>query len=174
MSDSLFLDPFAQPPSDGPARAAAPDAKQAPEPPSDEASASLTAEVPLAADRAIEAFLEYVHLWWPAALRSCGEDSHLGFEEGTLLEEGLDGSRHRWADVVGTHDGSLSLRWFGTTGDQAARTGLDVTLEFTIASTTRTLVTVRGSGAPSFRQDWHPVLEGYARFAGGTVRPAAA
>ncbi|HRO30544.1 MULTISPECIES: hypothetical protein [Micrococcaceae] len=170
MSDSLFLDPFAQPPSDGTARAAAPDAKQVP----DEAPASLAAEVPLAADRAVEAFLEYVHLWWPVALRACGEDGHLGFEEGTLLEEGLDGSRHRWADVVGTEGASLSLRWFGAPGGQAASTGLDVTLEFTIASATQTLVTVRGSGVPSFRRDWHPVLDGYARFAGGTVRPVTA
>ncbi|MCY1158305.1 MAG: hypothetical protein MOP51_1329 [Citricoccus sp.] len=170
MSDSLFLDPFAPPPSGDSAGTTAPAAEHAPE----GETTSLTAEVPLAADRAVEAFLEYVHLWWPSALRTCGEDSHLGFEEGSLLEEGVDGSRHRWADVAGIDGASLSLRWFGAGHEQAAGTGTDVTLEFAIESTTQTLVTIRGSGAISLRQDWHPLLDGYARFAGGTVRPAVA
>lgn len=170
MSDSLFLDPFAQPvPSDSAGitgRAVAASSAEGP--------TSLTAVIPLAAERAVEAFLDYVHLWWPGELRACGEDSHLGFEEGTLLEEGLDGARHRWADVVGIDGASLVLRWLGATGDQAGVTGLGVTLEFAIESTTQTLVTVGAGGATSFRQDWHPVLEAFARFTGGTVRATAA
>jgi hypothetical protein len=170
MSDSLFVDPFAQPPSSDSAGTAGPAASLS----RGEGPTSLTVVIPLAADRAVEAFLEYVHLWWPGELRSCGEDSHLGFEDGTLLEEGLDGARHRWADVAGIDGASLALRWFGATPDPAAVAGLDVTLEFAIESTTQTLVTARSSGGTSFRQDWHPVLEAFGRFTGGTVGPAAA
>ncbi len=170
MSESLFLDPFAQPPSQMPAGSTEPGRDRSP----GEAPTSLTAEIPLPAERAVEAFLEYVHLWWPGALRAWGEDSHVGFEDGILLEEGLDGGRHRWADVVGTEGMSLALRWFGAARDQAVAPGLDVTVEFAPLSTTEARVTVRGSGPTSFLQDWQPVLEAYARFTGGTVRASAA
>jgi hypothetical protein len=169
MSDSLFLDPFAQPPVE-PADSTGPDYRRGP----GEMPTSLAAEIPLEAERAVEAFLEYVHLWWPDALRACGEDSHVGFEDGTLLEEGLDGFRHRWAEVVGVEGASLALRWFGPARDQAAATGADLTIDFAPGSAPQTLVTVRGSGPASFPQDWEPVLAGYARFTGGTVRPSGA
>jgi hypothetical protein len=170
MSDSLFLDPFAPPPSRDSAGPTGPGSDPYP----DQVDTSLAAEIPLDAERAVEAFLEYVHLWWPEALRSCGEDSHVGFGDGVLLEEGLEGGRHRWADVVGIEGAALDLRWFGAARDEADAAGLDVTVEFSPESTTQTRVTVRGSGPTSFLQDWQSVLDGYARFTGGTVHASVA
>jgi hypothetical protein len=169
MSDSLFLDPFAQPPAE-PADSTGRVSDRG----GGEVPTSLAAEIPLEAERAVEAFLEYVHLWWPQSLRACGEDSHVGFEGGSLLEEGLDGGRHRWAEVVGIEGTSLALRWFGLAGDQSAATGTDMIVDFAPGPAAQTLVTVRGSGPASFSPDWEPALEGYARFTGGTVRPPGA
>lgn len=169
MSDSLFLDPFAQPPS---GEFASSTGRGAGHPPKEEL-APLVAEIPLAAERAVEAFLEYIHLWWPDTLRTCGEDSHMGFEDGGLLEEGVDGSRHRWADVVGIDGASLALRWFGGARDQAISPA-DVSIEFAPESATLARLAVRASGPTSFMHDWRAALDGYARFTGGAVRPSAA
>ncbi|HEY4615506.1 MAG TPA: hypothetical protein VIG75_08605 [Citricoccus sp.] len=183
MSESLFLDPFAQPPSpeDAGSEVAG---RQGREP------WSLVVAVPLDAERLADAFLDHVHLWWPAAMRACGPDSHLGFEEGALLEEGVDGERHRWAEVVGAEGASLTLRWSGgSTGETGSGAPWvdqpEVSLAFGPAGEAqvpgdRTVdgpeeqlasLTVRGSGAPGVREDWSSVLAGFARFTGGTVSP---
>lgn len=174
MSDSLFRDPFAEPPVVQPADPADPGAAPGSEPgPGRGAEGTLTptvAELPLPAEQAVEAFLEYVHLWWPDALRTCGADSHLGFEDGSLLEEGLDGSRHRWAEVVGVDGASMALDWFGRREAQGAGPSLDLTVEFLPETASRTRVEGRGNGPTSLLLEWRSALEGYARFTGGTVR----
>ncbi|MDI3331402.1 MAG: hypothetical protein QJR09_11845 [Micrococcus sp.] len=170
MSDSLFLDPFAHPPSREPADSTSMGGDRA----GGSAPASLAADIPLPPERAVEAFLEYVHLWWPVTLRACGEDSHLGFEDGALLEEGLDGTQYRWAKVVGIEGASLALRWFGAAHGPAGGAGVDVAVTFAAEPQGETRVGVLGSGPASSLEDWQPALEGFARFTGGTVRTAGA
>lgn len=167
MSDSLFLDPFSQPPQD-PGNPVQRDGEQS----AGETPTSWTVVVPLPADRAGEAFLEYAHLWWPDALRVCGAESHVGFEDGSLMEEGVGGDRHRWADVVGVEGTAMTLRWYGTAGEGREMQGTEVVIDFTPESTERTDVTVQADGPTSVLQDWRPALEGYARFTGGSLRTA--
>ncbi|HEY4616520.1 MAG TPA: hypothetical protein VIG75_13760 [Citricoccus sp.] len=186
MSESLFLDPFAEPPSseDAPGEAAGGPGHE---------PWSVVVAVPLDAERLADAFLDHLHLWWPAAMRACGPDSHLGFEEGALLEEGADGDCHRWAEVVGAEGASLTLRWSGGPGGSPGATGggapvtgrAEVSLAFAAgddagapgertadgAEAQHASLTVRGSGAPGVREDWSRVLAGFARFTGGTVSP---
>jgi hypothetical protein len=166
MSDSLFLDPFAPPPSpDGPGSSDR-DSVRFP----DGEVTSLAAELPLEPERAVEAFLEYVHLWWPSTLRATDGDGHVGFEDGLLIEEGQSGRRHHWAGIAGIDGASLSLRWFGAARGPVPGPGTEVTVAFAAESATQTRVTVRGSDPSSFLADWRRLLEGYARFTGGAVR----
>ena len=174
MSESIFHDPFARPPAGQDASTGGP------VPPGAEAQASsaggdapaprqLTAEVPLAEDQAVEAFLEYPHLWWPAAMRACGEGSHVGLEEGLLVEEGEDGRRHSWARIGAVDAEGLHFRWVGWLGRTGAGPSCDAVVGFEPApgQPFGTVVTVTVSGPASSVEEWAVLMSAYARFSGG-------
>lgn len=163
MDDRLFLDPLAAPAVPPAAAAQTDTAAPAAAPP----TGPLHADVPLAVDRAIEAFTEYPHLWWPLDLRRTGAEGHVEFTGGALSEEGTDGTVHEWAQLESVEPGELVLLWAGRDTDGGAGAPVDVHFDSNNGQE-RTMVTVRTEDGTA-RQDWELLLTGFARFTGGTL-----
>lgn len=163
MDEQLFVDPLAS--QSGPRRS--PAGLESAGQPVVAGPSTSHADIPLAADRAIEAFSEYPHLWWPANLRSQGAESHLEFIGGELVEEGTDGTAHLWATIAAVEPGELQLEWWGRPG--ASDANCRVVIRFVSnEGEDRTMVSVELEDAPVSAL-WEQLLAGFARFTGGAL-----
>lgn len=163
MDEQLFVDPLAPQATPGqPVGSAEAAGEAVPIGP-----ATSHADIPLADDRVIEAFSEYPHLWWPDDLRSLGSESHLEFTGGELIEEGTDGSVHRWATIAAVEPGELRLHWTG--GQSLSEGTCSVVIRFVSnEGQERTMVSVDlDDGSAS--STWEQLLAGFARFTGGSL-----
>ncbi|MDN5756676.1 MAG: hypothetical protein L0H32_13085, partial [Micrococcaceae bacterium] len=127
------------------------------------------------------------HLWWPlGTVGTMGPGSHLGIEEGMLIEESEAGERRQWGSVVrseaplrsGASDrshGCLELDF--TLGfEQEAPTRVVIDFEETGTGATDVTVThagwapgPAGEGQHAMAESWPEILGYYQRFMGGAA-----
>lgn len=188
MSNSLFLDPFQDPfsASDPGPGGPAPDGPALPESSgetvpgsvvdsgaaADRADRTVAVFTPLDLVDAASAFLDDTHLWWPREFKATDRDGHVYFGEGQVLEEGTEGEIHLWGTVLGASDTTLEMEWLGRQPPVAgapagAVEGSRVFLSWTAADSGGTELTVRGTGAAPWVEEWETLLGALARFTGG-------
>lgn len=143
--------------------------------------------IPMECSQAYEGFVDYLHLWWPLGILSgIGPGSHLGFEDGALVEESETGQRQQWAGIrraeapVPVDPRSLAhgvLELDFTLGhEQAGPTRLVVDFRETATGATEVTVThdgwATGDSGRWQRQRaeaWPEILGYYQRFMGGAA-----
>lgn len=131
--------------------------------------------VPVGQREAFDGFTDGIHLWWPLAGYShFGADSHVGFEDGALLEESSQGEQYLWGQLRNWEPpSSLELSW-QLGGNPLTPTR--VTVEFETRGGRSTLVRLvqdrwpDGAEGVSMREkfgDWPAILARFVRFMGG-------
>ena len=160
MDEHLFLDPLAAEPAAAPPPVSPAPRAAAPE------ELTRHVDIPLAQDRAIEAFTEFPHLWWPVELRCTGTEGHLEFSGGELVEEGTDGTAHVWASIESVAPGELVLMWRGRPGQDSTEATVRVRFDSNDGQE-RTAVTFE-SDQPAAEELWSTLFVGFARFTGGS------
>ncbi len=83
---------------------------------------SCDVTVPVGLSDAFEGFTENIHLWWPVDDCSAfGAETHVGFDNGELLEESVKGEKCLWARVSEwTPPSSIELVWLPDLGPLSA------------------------------------------------------
>ncbi|MCY0906431.1 hypothetical protein [Arthrobacter sp. H14-L1] len=76
-------------------------------------NASCEVTVPVGPSDAFEGFIDSIHLWWPVDdCSSFGAETHVGFDNGELLEESVKGEKCLWARVSEwIPPSSIELAW---------------------------------------------------------------
>lgn len=124
---------------------------------------------------AFDGFTDNMHLWWPLSeFSTFGLKSHVGFEDGVLLEESPDGEQGLWATVQRWFPpSSLELSWHQG-GNPLHPTRVRVGFDALTDSATAIHLTqdnwpsgVEGRKARERYRDWAGILGGYVRFMGG-------
>lgn len=138
---------------------------------------------------AVDAFVDYVHLWWPQrALRFEGEDIHLAFSAGEFIAD-VDAHEYRLGTVTFdlnpdrvqvqmvlkpgaagapalVKDGEVTVVWvFESAHNGAEATLLTVTLQG-IASDVKHVLGVSASEALQARASRATVVDAFVRFTG--------
>ncbi len=129
--------------------------------------------------RAFDVFTA-IGTWWPLAARSVlGTEATVGFVDGQLVEQAVEGRAAVWGSVIHwTRGGSVALTWHpGRPPERAGR------LEVTFATDgAQTLVTLEHSGWDGYddparaRDDYYrgwPVMLGLFRDQANTGRPSS-
>jgi uncharacterized protein YndB with AHSA1/START domain len=133
--------------------------------------------VPVASREAFDGFTDGIHLWWPLEEYSrFGADSHVGFEEGSLVEESPDGDEYVWGQLRSWEPpSSLELSW-QLGGNPLAPTRIIVGFE--PREDGGTVVRLVQDGWPEGREgvrmrekfsDWPAILARFVRFMGGSA-----
>ena len=131
--------------------------------------------VPVELREAFDGFTDSIHLWWPLAEYSrFGPDSHVGFEEGSLVEESSDGDQYLWGQLRSWEPpSSLELSW-QLGGNPLVPTRLR--LQFESDGDGGTKVRLVQDGWPDGEEgarmrekfsDWPVILARFVRFMGG-------
>ncbi|NYE93832.1 uncharacterized protein YndB with AHSA1/START domain [Psychromicrobium silvestre] len=130
--------------------------------------------VPVPPEQAFKAFTDLIHLWWPLAEYSAfGAESHLGFEQQSLLEESAAGERYLWGTVLEWQPSASVLLDFFLGGDPARPTRLRADFEPDDGGSRVRLVqdgwAAGQAGASQYEKysDWPFILGRYVRFMGG-------
>ncbi|WP_026554142.1 SRPBCC domain-containing protein [Arthrobacter sp. 35W] len=130
--------------------------------------------VPCDAADAFEGFTENIHLWWPMEeISVTGHGSHVGFENGQLVEESDRGQEHLWAMVKGWESAQwIELAW-QLEGDPLNPTLVKVSFDPAEGGGTAVELVQDGwksgqAGIDQYAQycDWPLILARYARFMG--------
>lgn len=142
------------------------------------AARSAVAVVPLPIAEAFDGFTDGIHLWWPMNTHSgFGGESHVGFEDGFLVEDSFTGTQCMWGEVqLWEEPASLVLKW--QLGDNPL-TPTIVGIDFTAVGESSTTVTLKHDGwtpgevgHEQYEKycDWPLILSRYARFMGGALK----
>ncbi|GAB3269502.1 hypothetical protein GCM10027449_03700 [Sinomonas notoginsengisoli] len=68
--------------------------------------------IPAPRDLVYNAFVDDIHLWWPAAYTGFGDGTHVFIEDGLVGEEGDDGQLQTWGEVTSEEPGRfLEMAW---------------------------------------------------------------
>lgn len=143
--------------------------------------------VAMECEQAYEGFVDYLHLWWPlGTLAAMGPGSHLGIEDGLLIEESEAGERRQWGSVRRAEPPARS----GTVARSHACLQLDFTLGYEQEAPTRVVIDFdeTGTGATDVTlthdgwaagqagaaqrktaEAWPEILGYYQRFMGGAA-----
>ncbi|MGP5073032.1 hypothetical protein ACTXI0_11545 [Arthrobacter rhombi] len=143
--------------------------------------------VAMECEQAYEGFVDYLHLWWPlGTVGTMGPGSHLGIEDGLLIEESEEGERRQWGSVrhaeppVRSEASERShgrLEWDFILGyEQEAPTHVAIDFEETGTGATDVRVThdgwapgPEGEGQHEVAEAWPEILGYYQRFMGGAA-----
>jgi hypothetical protein len=129
--------------------------------------------VPVDALRAFDGFTDGIHLWWPVAeYNILGDDSHIGFEDGDLVEESAEGEQALLGAVELWNAGAELVLVGSEVGGSSSSTGV-LRVLFLPAGPEETVVRL-ANDVPTHAdvpflalvQDWQAVLNRYARFMG--------
>jgi uncharacterized protein YndB with AHSA1/START domain len=135
-----------------------------------------TVIVPVDPERAFDGFTDSMHLWWPIGdFNVLDEQSHIGFEDGDLVEESPDGEQALLAAVELWNPGAELV--LSATKAPAGPTGgavLRVAFGFLGPKKTEVRLVFEGAGRADASAlarigDWQGVLDRYARFMGGSL-----
>ncbi|MBG0740584.1 hypothetical protein IV500_14475 [Paeniglutamicibacter antarcticus] len=135
--------------------------------------------VPVGLNDAFQGFTDNIHLWWPVDdCSEFGAESHVGFDDGELLEESVKGEECLWARVSEwTPPSSIGLAWLVDLAPlSAGRVGItfdslpDGTTVVRLSQQASVPHSAAGEAVPDARDSdsvtWKQLLQRYARFMG--------
>lgn len=132
--------------------------------------------VPVDPAQAFDGFTDSMHLWWPITdFNVLGDQSHIGFEDGDLVEESPEGKQAFLAAVELWKPGAeLVLSATEALAGQTGGPALRIAFRSLGPNRTEVRLIVEGAGradASLLAQvgDWQVVLDRYARFMGGSL-----
>lgn len=139
------------------------------------AARSAVVNVPVPVVEAFDGFTDGIHLWWPMDSHSTyGEEAHVGFEEGVLLEDAFAGASSIWGEVRSWEESSSLVMSWQLGGQPLTPTTVHVDFKANGESSTTVTVFHDGwvPGRAGWQQyetycDWPLILARFARFMGG-------